>query len=451
MDSLNLILNNDSISTDSMAVDVPDEEVQEVIYTPKMSHIRVPITINVPTLEEEVNKSFSGLLYEDNDMSGDGMELKAWKAKDFKFSMVDDTLFYKVPIKIWAKKEFDLGITTTIREIEAEIEADFATAIELKSDWKLSSSTKIVSYKWTRRPTIKILGQNMSVGFVADILIKRNKEDITKQLDETISENLPLPVYMQELWSDLQKPIPVSTNGYNAWILTQPEGVSCTPIRGLSNKIKTTIEIDTKVDVYVGKEPKKRYNQKLPLLNIQPTLSDNLDLQLLADMPYTMMDSVASSFLVGQTFGEGRKEISVDSIAFYAGGDKLVIALKVSGFINGQLYLEGVPYFDTENVEIRIRDVDYQVKSKNVLVKIVNLFYKKGMKKLIEEKMVINLKEEFFLVKELGNSELFDSKMIPGVKVNGRISDINVNDIFITRESLKIAMEIIGKLHVSME
>lgn len=452
LDSLTLILDNDSISTDTMDVYVPKEEYDDdLIYVHPTSHIIVPISINVPTLEKRVNEAFTGLLYEDNDLKDDGLELKAWKAKDFKFRMVDDTLIYTVPIKIWANKEFDLGITTTVREINAEIEAEFATSMQLTPDWKIKSSTQLVNYKWTRRPTIKVLGQDVSVGFITDILIKRNKALITSQLDNAISENLQLPKYVEELWNDLHNPIPVSTYGYNAWISTQPDKISCTPIRGLNNKINTTVQIDTKVKVFVGKEPRKSFQKFLPKLNIQEELGDSLDLRFLADLPYTMMDSIASSFLVGETFGEGRKQIKVDSIAFYPGGDKLVIALQVSGFINGKLYLEGVPYFDSEKVEIRIRDVDYTVKSKNVLVKIVNLFYKKGMKRMIEEKMVISLKDEFFLLKDIGNSALFDSEMIPGVKMNGRIDRIDVHGIFTGKHSLNVDLEVVGALHVNME
>ena len=124
---------------------------------------------------------------------------------------------------------------------------------------------------------------------------------------------------------------------------------------------------------------------------------------------------------------------------------------QVSGFINGKIYLTATPYFDQATSSIKMRDVDYRITTKNVLAKIVNLFYKKGLKKKIEENLVFSLKEELSLVKEMSRSELFNMEVFKNVHVNGFVDKLNVNKIFLTEEGIKVDLDLKGKLNVKMQ
>ena len=135
----------------------------------------------------------------------------------------------------------------------------------------------------------------------------------------------------------------------------------------------------------------------------------------------------------------------------YGQTTELVIGLDVSGFINGKIYLTGIPYFDHEMSSIRVKDVDYRITTKNVLAKIVNLFYKKGLKRKIEENMIFSLKEELSLIKEMSRSELFNMEVMKNVRLNGFIEKLNVNKIFLTEEGIKADLDIRGKMTVKMQ
>ena len=160
---------------------------------------------------------------------------------------------------------------------------------------------------------------------------------------------------------------------------------------------------------------------------------------------------MAKSIMIGEKFGEGRHEIVVDSIEVYGQTTELVIGLQVSGFINGKIYLTATPYFDNATSSIKVRDVDYRITTKNVLAKIVNLFYKKGLKKKIEENLVFSLKEELSLVKEMSRSELFNMEVFKNVHVNGFLEKLNVNKTFLTEEGIKVDLDLKGKLNVKMQ
>ncbi|MFA6778737.1 MAG: DUF4403 family protein, partial [Paludibacteraceae bacterium] len=83
--------------------------------------------------------------------------------------------------------------------------------------------------------------------------------------------------------------------------------------------------------------------------------------------------------------------------------------------------------------------------------KIVNLFYKRGMKKKLEEELTFSLKDEYYLIKDMSRSELFNMEVVQNVKLDGFINDMNVDEIFIATHGLKVSLSLHGKLKVLVE
>lgn len=437
---------------DSMIENRPEEEYEEIVYTPKTSILHIPLDINISFLEKKLNETFSGVIYEDKVIEDDSLMVKAEKAKNFKIHYENNILEYEVPIKFWVKKRFDLGITYTDKEIEGAIDLKFKTSINLSKEWNIISKTEIVEYSWIKKPVLKVGFVDVRITFIVDKIIKDNKSKIQTTIDKALNEQVPLRTYAQNLWNLVQDPIDISTGGYNAWIKTTPIQIYTTPIVGYQGKINTTFGVKCLMDVYLGNTPTLvKKESVLPPLSIYSKTDEQFSMNILADVPFSMLDSMAKSIMVGQTFGEGKKSVVVDSVEIFGQNDKLIVGLGVIGFINGLVYLECTPYYDRQTTSIRVRDVDYKIKTKNILAKIVNLFYKKGMKRRLEEGLVFSLKEEYHLVKDMSRSELFNMEIVPNVKLNGFISDLNVDKIFITKMGLKVSMDLYGKLKISVE
>ena len=444
---------NFDTETDSLIVEErPEETYVPVVYTPKTSVLHIPIEINMALMEKIINDNFQGLIYEDNNIEDDSLMIKAWKEQDFMIAYDGNELTYRVPIKLWIKKRFDLGITTTDREIEGSISMTFKTKIAFSKDWSIISSTKIVEYKWIKTPTIKVIGLNIPITTIAEKLLRDNQEVIGKAIDKSIREYIPLKSYVENIWSSVQEPIDISTADYKAWIKTTPKQLYSTPIEGQYGILRTTIGVQCLMEVYMGKTPRRISKvATIPPYKQYKSTDESFNINILGDIPFELVDSVAKSIMIGEKFGEGRHEIVVDSIEVYGQTTELVIGLQVSGFINGKIYLTATPYFDNATSSIKVRDVDYRITTKNVLAKIVNLFYKKGLKKKIEENLIFSLKEELSLVKEMSRSELFNMEVFKNVHVNGFLEKLIVNKIFLTEEGIKVDLDLKGKLNVKMQ
>lgn len=430
----------------------PDETYIPRVFKPRTSSLHIPISINVSLIEKKLNEQFSDLIYEDAVIEDDSLMIRAWKAFDFKIAYENNVLEYSIPVKIWIKKRFGLGFTHTDQEIEGTINLNLKTIINFSKDWGLLTKTELLKYTWINKPVLKFGIVEIPITSIVDKIINSNKNMLSSTIDNTVKEYVPLAKYIQEVWSMVQDPIDLSSTGMKAWLKITPKNLYTTPISGTNGQIKTTIGIQCLSEIYMDFLPSETQKElSMPQLKMYSNTDEKASINILADIPYSTIDTLANSIMKGEVFGEGRHTIYLDSMEFYGQDDKLVIGVHVHGFINGAVYLSGIPYYEKETSSIRIKEVEYKLKTKNVLAKIVNLFYKKGLKSMIEEKVVISIKENLDWAKEMSRSELFNKELMENVYMNGMLNQLEVDQIFLTQTGLKVSIDMSGKFNLKIE
>src|SRR5690606_40697598 len=132
----------------------------------------IPIEIPVATLQSQINKQLTGLLYEDNSMEGDNLEVKVWKLGDIRLAASGNSIQYKVPLKIWLKTALKLGTLGfdfgTIKETEFALELSFRSRINIDQNWNLESITSSDGYTWIQKPSVELAGMSVPITAIAD-------------------------------------------------------------------------------------------------------------------------------------------------------------------------------------------------------------------------------------------------------------------------------------------
>ena len=182
----------------------------------KPSTIGVPVVIDIKDLEIKINKEMVGLIYEDNSFennNNDNLKVSAWKRDNFRLQLEGNELDYHIPIKltIQIKKFVPLPVIT------AEIALDFKTTLALNKDWTLNTKTTATGYKWISSPTVTIAGYDISITYIADIILSASKGMIGNEIDKEIKDNLNIKKLLQPAWHDLQQPMKVNDE-FNAWL-----------------------------------------------------------------------------------------------------------------------------------------------------------------------------------------------------------------------------------------
>ena len=110
--------------------------------------------------------------------------------------------------------------------------------------------------------------------------------------------------------------------------------------------------------------------------------------------------------------------------------------------------MTGVPYYDQKDVAIKLKDVSYSLKTRNILHRAINLVIKPILKNKIEKKFELGMKDNFYLIEQMGQAEILNSQWAENVYTTGKITNVEGGDIYITKTGVQAALRIDGILNV---
>jgi hypothetical protein len=174
-----------------------------------------------------------------------------------------------------------------------------------------------------------------------------------------------------------------------------------------------------------------------------------------AMLSYDSLGMIMNQSLVGKEFdfkkGFVKKKFILDSCKVYGGGfDKLVIKINFSGTNTGIFYLTGKPVYDHDKKMIEVKDIDFDIKSKNILLGSADWLFDKKITKEISKYARFELGAYIDTAKISMNREL-NRELTKGVRSNGNIKDIKLVGIYPLQQHLVIRSSCEGELSVKVE
>jgi len=433
----------------------PPESYVTPDFKPQISTISLPLEMDMKSVETLLNQKLTGLIYEDNSLDnngGDNLMVKAWKKDNIKIALNNNQLSYLVPLKLWIKAGWKIekfGISLSdYREMNAEITLKFRTAITLNPDWTISTKTESDGYEWISSPVLKIGPVDVPITFIADLILQYNLKTISAAVDDGMKESLDLRPYAKQAWTDMQAPVNLSPE-YRLWLSVQPTDILAMPLSGKNGKIRQVAAIQSLVMCSIGKQPDKNPATKLPDLKIVNTLNENTVVNMVVDIPYVFIDSISQQNLLHKTFAEGKKIITINSINVYGNDNEMIVQTDVSGSMTGKLYFKGRPVFNKADSSIRISNFDFEVRTKNVLVKSAGWILKGGIKSSIEKRCVYSVAKQIRETQEAIQQSIVHYPLSNGFFLSGKIDNFEVQQLYLTPGSIKAAISLQGKVRIA--
>lgn len=433
----------------------PKEEYIAPKVEKKLSSIGLTIDLDIPALEKGLNNSLKGLIYEDTNLSDDNMLIKVWKQQDFHFTIVGNKIYCTIPLKIWVKAGYKKEVFGVNLEQYAEangaINVNLSSEFNLEKEWKITTATSITDFNWTEKPSINIVGYNLPINYVADIALKAFKSKISSSIDKAITEKADIKKTMTETWSKIQEPIRVNKD-YSVWINIEPKEILSTPIVGNGNKLLFNLGMNTFIETTVGQTPKPNV-AKIPLANYKMVnkLVPNFIISTNVSVSHQKITEIASKELVGKEFAQGKKKIRIDSIAIYGGENgMLVVKTKVSGSANGSIFCVGRMVFDNETKVLSITNFDFDLTTRNTLLKSANWLLHKDLINMIQPKLSVSLKNQITQMLTASNALLKNYQIQKGVSLKGNLISVLFDKITITKEALVVTGNINGNVRIEV-
>lgn len=438
-------------SCKTLSVEKPTAEYQPPVFNPEISTVSIPITLNISEIEKSVNQQFSGLIYEDKNLDDDNLMMKISKSRNFSIKAENNQLKYTIPLKIWSKfgwkvEQFGFSVSDYY-EVSGELSISFSSGMLLSPNWDINTTTRTVSHEWIVKPVLRVVGVNVPITTIVDVALKTCSSIINKQIDKSISESVNLKKIAGDAWAEVQDPMLVSEENAT-WLVMKPLEVLCSPMSTKNNTIQFTIGFKSYIDCIIGKTPAKSVKSALPNLSIVTKMDKTFLINYNVDVSNSFIRDMAKKELVGQKFEQGKKYILIEDIDFFGKNGKMVFVLTVSGSIKGTIYFTGIPFYNKENRQVEIKDSDFELNTKNVLLKSANWLVHGTILKKMEPYLKFPVASYIDTMKTDVNKQIESYEIEKGIILQGKVSDVDIKEIFILPDNLKLSGTVKGSANI---
>ncbi len=441
----------------SLQPQMPAESYKYLPVKPESSVVSLFADLDILRLQSLVNNNTDSLLYNDDsftDNDNDNLKVKAWKNGVIKFMLADDLLSWEIPLRVEIKKSALLIAFNhpfgDIIEANGEIILKFKTKISVNNDWSIKTVTTSDDYEWTKKPTVKVAGLTIPVTPIAYILLKANLNSFSRQIDQTISASFNFKKYAEMGWKIMFDPIQIP-GGYHAWISMMPNSIALLPIKGSNGKIRFGAVVTSEIECMFDKQPLPGKVPPLPNLLPPEMPNDTFRVNVLTDIPYPTIERLTLLEVRDSVYSFGDKHLSFETMHVYGSNGQLTIETTVKGSVKGTIFLSGKPYFNAADTTLRIRELKFDLKTRNLWIKSAKWLFNGKMERTLTEAIAIPFNSNIREIEKNLTGYLNHRKLGYGFEINGKLNKISVSDLLLTPESVKANMLLSGKLSIGIE
>ena len=452
-----LLLSSCATSTKIAALKPEPDDASPLVYDTAPSFINLPISIKLKDIEKQTNILLNGLIYEDNDIKDDNIEMKIWKLAPISIqndkSSAGERVKIVFPLK--ANIKYRIGTTTLGVEMYNTKEFNLNGAVTLVSDvaltnWKLNTKTELKSLTWNESPSVVVFAKNVPITYLVDPAVRLFKTKIEKEIDTALKSAIDFKPNVLEALEKICTPFKMEDT-YGTWLRIVPVEVYSTNAKLKSDSFLMEMGMKCNMETFVGSQPETKYNASKIILKPVTKIPNQISATVAGISTFAEASKIMTSNFVGQDFSSGNKKVSVQKVALWHKDGKLIVALDVLGSVNGTIYLSGVPQYDEQTKELYLDQLDYVLDTKNKLTKTANWLVQGIILRKIQENCRYSIAKNLEEGKESMKAYLQNYSPMPGVFVNGKIDNVQYQKTQLTNKAIIAFVKINGTINVAVD
>ena len=434
----------------------PDDAVP-LVYENSPSFINLPVTIKLKDIENKTNALLNGLIYEDNTIEDDDIELKVWKEAPITITNAHQGITEKIktvlPLKVWVK--YRIGTKKLGVELYTYKEFNLNGVVTLHSDvnltnWRMHTKTELKSLDWKESPTMVLLGKNVPITYIINPTISLFKSKIERKIDESIEKSMDFKPNVMDALEKICTPFEMS-EAYSSWLRITPIEVYTTDARLKNDTFVLEMGMKCNMETLIGAKPTSKYDKNKILLKPVTQIPQQINTNIAAVSTYLEASRIMTKNFSGQVFGSGSKKVTVKQVNIWHKNYKMVIALDLLGSVNGTIYLSGFPQYNEKTKEIYFDKLDYVLDTKNRLMRTANWLAQGIILRKIEANCRYSIQPNLEEGKKSMMSYLTNYSPMPGVFVNGKMEDIQFQKIQLTNQAIIAFINVKGSVKVTID
>lgn len=277
---------------------------------------------------------------------------------------------------------------------------------------------------------------------------------LKKELDASKADmeksygRIDLKPQFQKLWHQLNTPYNINNMG---WLQINPQKIRINTLYGSGSKLNVNIGLGAKPVVKF----EKPNNPLTPVPNISSFSRDpGFNVFVDAVLNYDSLSAILNKQIAGKEFNFNKafvrkKFIFQECQLMGSKNERLIVKVKFTGTDEGHFYVTGKPVYDDVAKTLAITDVDFDVKSKDALLKAADWLFSKKITKEIERLARYDI-SSFVNDAQNNINQQLNSEFMKGVKGSGNIRQISIAGIFPQTNWLVIRANCSGDLSVNV-
>jgi len=419
------------------------------------STIAVPIDIAYTDIEKMLNTSVTGLIYQDDsytDNDNDQFKIKVWKKDNITIKPnAANQLKIAVPLKVWAEKGVGALGMISYQSTVFELILNFKTIFSITPDWVIRTVTTPDGYTWITKPVLKYKYVDVPITPIVANVLDKQHAGFAKTIDEQVVKALDMKPYALMVWNLMNTPFQVSEE-YDTWLSIKPTAVQMTPLTALKDRITGTIGLNVISETKVGVKPViPPMATKPPNLRPVKIVPDNFMVETVADISYDYATEIANKQFRGMKleFLNGKKSVTIEDIQVGRDEGKMTLTTKLSGSIKGNVIIEGAPYYDSLTQRLALKDVDFQLKTKNLFQRTAAWLFNGKIEHMIEKDYGVPV-GDMITAANASLMETLNSSPHPGVRMKGTVTAMKPTDVILGEQGITIPILTAGKVAVTI-
>lgn len=331
-------------------------------------------------------------------------------------------------------------------EPERRVNVSFYNAMSLQPDYHIKLSIKRNEPVALDKCEVCFWGQDVTKQVMQGL---KTELDTTKSVLERTYGNVDLRPQFQLLWDQLSKAYSIYEMG---WLQINPQKIRINNLYAKDDSLYVNLGLAARPVVSFEKQPSQ--SAKIPNmgeLGRQRGFSIFLDAMLNYDSLSALLNHQLKDKQFDFNKGVVKKKFIIKDVKLSgAGNEKLIIKIDFGGTDNGTLYLTGKPVYSSETHILEVKNIDFDIYSKDALLKTAEWLFSKRIINEVTKQTRFDLNTYIGSAKVQINQQL-NREWVKGISSKGKIDDIQLIGIYPLGQALVIRSNCSGDLAVKVD
>lgn len=254
--------------------------------------------------------------------------------------------------------------------------------------------------------------------------------------------------YMQQAWNLLSETYSIPGIGFFS---LHPKSLRMQNINAKNDLLNINIGITATPVVTFQKE----VGRVMPVPNLTPSANPGgFSIFLEAALQYDSLSRVVNGYMAGKRFdlSEGlfAKHIIVKEVTIASNNEgRMLIKVDFTGSFNGTAFFTGNPVYNPATKTIEVQDLDYDLQTKNVLLKTAKWLFAGKIESELKKNTAINL-TSYFDTAQKSLNEYLNKEWTKGIKGTGSVKELKVISVQPLPQHILIKTACAGALSVQV-